>query len=268
MKWIDYRKSLGIGFYDSDKAEMLSNKIIVLLDEISNSGNEREEDICRKYFSDIGERIIIGPFYAWYEVKESIIKNKDISGLIGYTIALSNAARKLDENELSEYVFGELRKFLDDLKINYVIMDDEDGFFVFPKGASELDEGNVNIPFEWLKNYPLSRKAMENALKAYSNMEIPSQVADLFRKALETFGQEFFGKSSSLENLKTDFGKYLKEKGVPKELSSNFEITLQMYANYMNNYAKHHDKTERKFLEFIMYQTGNIIRFIISISQE
>ena len=66
----------------------------------------------------------------------------------------------------------------------------------------------------------------------------------------------------------TGTGKYLKEKGVPKELSSNFEITLQMYANYMNNYAKHHDKTERKFLEFIMYQTGNIIRFIISISQE
>lgn len=267
MRWIDYREALGVSFSDLDKAKMLLNKIIVLLDEIADSGEENEDSICRMYFCDVGEKIS-GSYYAWYEVKRSIERNIDISWLICRSIALSNAAGKLDAVELRDYVLNGLKTFLVDLKIDFEVMNDNDGYFIFPKGAYELDNGNVNIPFEWLKKYPLSRRAMENALRAYSNMEIPSQVADLFRKSLETFGQEFFGKSANLENLKTDFGQYLKERGVPKELASNFEGTLQMYTNFMNNYAKHHDKTERKFLEFIMYQTGNIIRFIISISQE
>ena len=57
---------------------------------------------------------------------------------------------------------------------------------------------------------------------------------------------------------------YKKEHGVPNELASNFETVLQMYTNYMNNFAKHHNKTEKRYLEFIMYHTGNIIRFMIS----
>jgi len=266
MKWIDYREALGIGFSDSKKTEMLTNKIFALFDELSDKrayGNI--DDICRKYFCEVGEKSFSG-YYTCHDVQRSIVMNSDICGLISYTIAFSNSAKKLEANKLGNYILKELKTYLRDLNIDYEIISDDDGCFIFPKGASELDEANVSAPFEWLRKYPLSRKAMENALKAYSNMETPSQVADLFRKSLETFAQEFFGKSASLENLKIDFGQYLKENGVPKELASNFECTLQMYTNYMNNYAKHHDKTERRFLEFIMYQTGNIIRFVISIS--
>lgn len=265
MRWIDYRESLGVSFSSTDKANMLSSKITVLFDEISDARIQNEEIVCRKYFCDIGETNS-GSYYAWYEVKRSIVKKKDVLGLISYTIAFSNAAKKERMGQLGEYVLSELEKFLDELKVDYEIIEDADGCFIFPKGAKELDEGNVNIPFEWLREYPLSRRAMENALKAYANMELPSQVADLFRKALETFAQEFFGKPSTLENLKTEFGKYLKDKGVPKELAGNFETVIQMYTNYMNSYAKHHDNTEREYLEFLMYQTGNIIRFVISLS--
>lgn len=265
MKWIEYREALGVSFSSIDKANMLSSKITALFDEISDARIQNEENVCRKYFCDIGETKS-GSYYAWYEVKRNIVKNKDVSGLISYTIAFSNAARKERMEQLGEYVLNELEVFLDELKLDHEIMRDDDGCFIFPKGAKELDEGNVNIPFEWLREYPLARKAMENALKSYANMELPSQVADLFRKALETFAQEFFGKPATLENLKLDFGKYLKGKGVPKELSGNFETVIQMYTNYMNNYAKHHDKTQREYLEFIMYQTGNIIRFVISLS--
>ncbi len=267
MRWIDYREALGVSFSDPDKANMLAAKIIALFDEISAAGHLNDDDVCRKYFSDVGER---NPeiYYTWHAVSYNIVKNKDIQGLISYTLAFCNAARKLQVEPLGSYALQELKSFLGDLRIDYEIIDDNDGCFIFPKGANELDEGNVSIPFEWLREYPLSRKAMENALRAYSNMELPSQVADLFRKSLETFAQEFFGKSANLENFKTDFGDYLKRKGVPKELANNFETTLQMYTNYMNSYAKHHDKTERRFLEFIMYQTGNIIRFIISLSDD
>ena len=35
----------------------------------------------------------------------------------------------------------------------------------------------------------------------------------------------------------------------------------------MNGYATHHDKTELNVLECLMYQTGNIIRLLITLKQ-
>jgi hypothetical protein len=267
MRWIDYREALGIGFSDIDKTKMLASKIDVMFDYIDAAGIQNEENVCRKYFSYVGERNP-GMYYILYQVQENILNNKDILGLISHTIAFSNAAKMVGMGQLGDYILKNLEVYLEDLKLDYEIIQDNDGCFIFPKGAKELDEANINIPFEWLREYPMARRSMENALRSYSNMESPSFVADQFRKALETFAQEFFGKTSSLENLKGVIGKFLKNQGVPKELAGNFETVLQMYTNYMNNYAKHHDKTEREYLEFIMYQTGNIIRFIISLSND
>jgi hypothetical protein len=33
----------------------------------------------------------------------------------------------------------------------------------------------------------------------------------------------------------------------------------------MNSYAKHHDKAGENALEYIMYETGNIIRLLINL---
>ena len=68
--------------------------------------------------------------------------------------------------------------------------------------------------------------------------------------------------------MKSEYGDYLKEKGVPSELSNNFEKLLDLYTKYINNYAKHHDKTSKNVLEYIMYQTGNLIRLLITLKQD
>ena len=98
--------------------------------------------------------------------------------------------------------------------------------------------------------------------------ETASDVADLFRKALETFFQEFFKSGSSLENLLSEYGTYLKDKGVPSKLSGDLKRITDSYAHFMNDYAKHHDKTSIDVLEYIMYQTGNIIRLVITLNQK
>lgn len=267
MKWIDYREALGVSFSDVDKARMLAGKIRILFVELSGLGPWHEENSSLRYFYVVGE---INPtaYYTWNAVEKSILAKKDISELISYTIAFSNALKIELMPKVGNFVLERLQNYLNELKLEYDIFNDEDGYFIFPKGAKELDEANVNIPFEWLRSYPASRNAMENALRAYSNKVAPSQVADLFRKALETFIQEFFNTNASLENTKSIVGLYFKNQNIPKELSNNFETTMQLYTNYMNNYAKHHDNTSERFLEFIMYQTGNIIRFILSLSQD
>ena len=71
---------------------------------------------------------------------------------------------------------------------------------------------------------------------------------------------------SGSENYIRKYGEYLNEKGVPKEISNELEKLLKMYTNYNNNYAKHEDKAEINVLEYIMYQTGNIIRLVITLS--
>lgn len=267
MKWIDYRKALKIGFDDADKAEMLSNKISVYLDrEQDHLEREYEKTICRDYFIEVCENG--GIYYRLYEVKESITNEKDdMARLISKAVAFVNVCKRYDHVGCGMNTEKALMQFLNELNIRYSTNEDKDGIFVFPEGASELDEGNVSIPFEWLKDYPLARAEMRKALESYQGRGDCSTTADLFRKTLETFGQEFFKTNKSLENMKSDFGSFMKEKDIPKELSSNFETLLQTYANYMNNYAKHRDGTAEKYLEFIMYHTGNIIRFMITLKK-
>ncbi len=127
----------------------------------------------------------------------------------------------------------------------------------------------MSQPLEWLSQYPSTRKLWIEALKLYADTKnSPTDIADKFRKSLEDFFQTYFGGSKTLENYKSDYGTKLKENGIPKEIVNNFETLLQAYTNFMNSYAKHHDKTERNILEYIMYQTGNIIRLLITLKKE
>ena len=72
---------------------------------------------------------------------------------------------------------------------------------------------------------------------------------------------------NGVHHFKSIYGNYLFKAGIPKEIASNFETLLQTYRNFMNGYAKHHDKTELNVLEYLMYQTGNIIRLLITLKQ-
>lgn len=265
MKWIDYREALGIGFNDTQKKEAFINRMALLFDCQKENLPDSFELICLHYFDTVCEYPSYG--YSFRSIEQSIKKEATLSGIISKIIAFAHAWKYDLSGKSNCIVEPFLLNTLDYLKIPYEIIEDEDGKFVFPKGAKELDEANVNATFEWLKDYPKARAAMSTALRAYSESTDYSNTADLFRKALETFSQEFFNKSSNLENLKSEYGKYMQQKGVPTKLSGNFETTLQMYTNYMNNYAKHQNRTEEKFLEFIMYQTGNIIRFVITLSK-
>lgn len=263
MKWIDYRDALGLGFSEEDKKSLLANKLSVLFKSFGSKWDYCQQDICAKYFLTVSEAPSSG-FY-WFEVEYSITRDNTTMGIVSKAVALINSCWSLNRKQEYNYFKKFLTLSLDELNIQYDIYEDQDGAFVFPKGAKELDQANVNVPFEWLKKYPVARQAMTLALESYSNKNDPSNTADLFRKALESFIQEFFKKQCTLENAKSLVGAFLNERGVPKELTGNFETTLQMYSNYINSYAKHHSKTSEQYLEFIMYQTGNIIRFIMSL---
>lgn len=275
MNWIDYRKSLGIGFDDDTKAEMLNNKIKIFLSGINDGINEvarKNPHISfdftfKKYFYTVGELPYRGNF-CMESVTRSITESKNISELVSKYVAFQNIALDyIEEPNFVDIIKKRLLTFLDELGIKYATIEDEDGLFIFHKGVPELDDALVSQPLAWLSEYPDSQKAWIKALKAYSEAtdDDASDVADKFRKALETFFHEFFETDKSLENLKSEYGTYLKGHGVPSEISNNFETLLLAYTNFMNSCAKHHDKTQLNVLEYIMYQTGNIIRLLITL---
>lgn len=82
---------------------------------------------------------------------------------------------------------------LDSSHIPYELYKDNGEYFIFPKDAEELDNALVSPILIWLEKYPKCHKAFMKAIKSYSKLtdENASDVADLFRKALETFLKNF-----------------------------------------------------------------------------
>lgn len=274
MKWIDYREKLGIGFNDSDKTKMFLSKIKNRLSSAfrlfcgDHNMCSKYKKVIFEYYVEIGESI---PLQAnLFHILENILLETSLCGIISKYVAFLNVIYQNERKEEFRVFLDFLKMSLDELRIDYDIISDTEGVFIFPKGAKELDDALVSEPLEWLTAYPKSHTAWVKALKDYSEQtdENASDIADKFRKALETFFQEFFKSEKSLENYKTNYGDYLKSKSIPAELSGNFQKLLESYTNYINGYAKHHDNTSRNVLEYMMYQTGNIMRLLITLKQE
>lgn len=274
MNFIDYRKKLGIGFENDKVKEMFFNRIIGFLENDSRIQNQMTEKEYFDFCFQIGNK----PYDNVYDksVWDSIItifkyNRQSIKEFLSYYIFYVNCQVDYESKEYTkEQLIEVICSCLELSNIPYDLIKEKQNYFIFPKGAEELDQALVSEVLIWLEDYPLSHKAFIKAIKEYSKMkdDNASDVADLFRKSLETFFQEFFNSSKTLENIKSEYGNYMKSKGVPKDLSNNFENLLQSYANFMNGYAKHHDKTNKNVLEYIMYQTGNIIRLVITLKDK
>lgn len=277
MDFIDYRKALGLSFQDKDKKALFIKRIGVFMQSAEYCPFEEQDEIEFSYM--IGENYLLadidileihlgndplGLQRAWLYLSK---RTEIFEDFLSCLVALINTygGKKSDK----KIILSSVKKALDDCHIAFELLEDDDGIFIFPKGAKELDNALVSEPLEWLKDYPPTHKAFVKALNAYSNVteDAASDVADLFRKALECFFQEFFVSDKSLENLKSEYGSFLSNKGVPGEIKNNFEKLLELYTKYNNNYAKHHDKTCLNVLEYIMYQTGCLIRLLITLKE-
>lgn len=276
MDWLDYREKLGIGFDDEEKKEFFYAILFNLFDTITAQSDGHMSigeyfTFCRSTGSRI-DTTLLRDYCSSERFRDSIriIKEKkhNLTEFLAYYIFFVNAFKDDEYYEFKGEDFKNvLCNSLEEAHILYELMYENDKYFIFPKGAKELDDALVSEPLEWLKGYPVAHKAFVKAYKAYSDVteDSASDVADLFRKALESFFQEFFASDKSLENLKSEYGTFLSDKGVPGEIKNNFEKLLEAYTKYNNNYAKHHDKAGINVLEYIMYQTGSLVRLLISL---
>ena len=111
----------------------------------------------------------------------------------------------------------------------------------------------------------MAQKTFIIALKQYSEGIYIRDVADNLRKALEAFLQEFLGNEKNLETNKNEICKYLGSQGVDAGISGLFQPLLNAYKNINDRIAKHNDAVDKKLLEFLLYQTGVLIRMVVVI---
>jgi hypothetical protein len=156
-----------------------------------------------------------------------------------------------------------VQKMLNDCNLPYEICENT----IIPKGVGEFDEALVCDVAQWLQQYPKAHKPYTTALQQYYNNHEPRDIADNLRKSLEDFLREFLGNKKNLENNIGQVGTFLKENNVNEEIREMFTTLISHYKRLNDKTAKHHDETNENCVEFLLYQTGVFIRFLLVIRQ-
>lgn len=280
MDFLDYRKKLGIGFCDEEKYRYFLARIHNILNMIAE-GYDFETVSPEEYaaFCDLtGTAIDYEALNNTYTCRERYKHclatldrhNRDLRDFLSYYIAFANSikAKKEDENAWTRGNFiAILTKALEESHIQFETLVDGEEHFIFPKGAIELDSALVSQPLEWLKDYPKSHKTYCTALRQYSDGIFIRDVADNLRKTLEGFLQEFLCNDKNLETNKNEICKYLGAQGIDAGISGLFQPLINAYKNINDRIAKHNDKVDKKMLEFLLYQTGVLIRMVLTVKQ-
>ena len=269
MKWVDYREKLGIGFDDSQKFKMLST---ILKNYVENVvGDNFDENSYLNYCQMIGEDY--WNFHQPYQhLRDSLDKSRSTQELVAKYIAFCNTYSAVHA-DYSYHATGKgqvleyLKESLEKLNIKYEVIEDQDGTFIFPLGAKELDAALVSEPLEWLNDYPNARKTYIMALQQYSKGLYIRDVADNLRKAFEEFLKEFLNNNNDLNKNKKEVEAYLKSQNAAPQLVTMLVSLISHYYLLNNEVAKHNDKIDEKYLEFLMYQTGVFIRMLVVVKK-
>ncbi len=265
MKWIDYRDKLGIGFSDSDKAKILANNVATFIKNSAFNSTYTTDD----YYSFC---LMTGTLYSTpYPETEDLYllfsgKKLSIPQIISYYVAFVNTQNNATKSH-KKTLIKILGEFLKSLNFQYELFNDKDGYFLFPRGAAELDDALISQPLEWLKQYPKFYKTYCITLRQYSEGIYIRDVADNLRKTFEAFLQEFLSNNKNLETNKNEICKYLGTQGVDAGISGLFQPLITAYKNINDRIAKHNDQVDKKLLEFLVYQTGVLIRMVLVVRQ-
>jgi len=274
MDYIDYREKLGIGFNDDEHAQFAITCIMNRLERLENFFPEEEYfEFCNITGTPFQHNNLEEHYHDFYEIIDDF--EYELDEFVFHFIAFINCRKSQiydngrDIANREDYI-SILKEEFHRAHLAYNLYEDKDGVFLFPKGVELFDDELVSKPLTWLSRYPKAEKAWTAALKRYQSKDCDnaSEIADLFRKALEELFREFFKSEKSLINLKSNYGQYLKNHGIPPEIVKNLEALLQQYDYFNNNHAKHTSETDYNVLEYIMYQTGMIMRLLITLTDE
>lgn len=261
MKYIDILKNLNIKLTDDKKFQMLKVKILDEFNYINDREKYNDEYSCPKFFHDIG---VSNDGNYIIDIGDFISNETDFLTYLSYI----NLFIQILYEENQKYALTVLDRFknkFDECNISYII--DKNNFLILPNEASELNENMID-GLCMLSNYPEVRKYGINCIAKYKtiNENNINDFLDSLRKLLEIFFQKFFQNNKSLDDNNKKLKQYLMNNNISKILTTFNHTMIDLYDKYNNKEVKHNIKGDLIAAEYIMYETFNVIRFVLQIS--
>lgn len=275
MEWIDYRVKLGLGFNDVEKYRYFQVRTWNALNSFLNTRDgivsiDAYIDFCTTAGIEIDFSLFKdGSAARRYQFCLNVLDRHTslMNDFLAYYVAFMNSVEVEGMPLTREILRNILLNALDATRLPYELLVEDGKYFIFPQGVKEFDDALVSDPLMWLSGYPKSEKTYITALKQYSEGIYIRDVADNLRKSLETFLQEFLKNDKNLEKNKSEIIKYLNTQDVDPGVSGLFTPLINTYKNINDRIAKHNDNVDKKLLEFLLYQTGILIRMVLVVHQ-
>ena len=170
MDWLDYREKLKIGFSDQEKLKFFYNKIFNLLDSSEDEaamffGKNAYFKFCNTTGTTMGAT---SRYHGEYGLAVDALRGHtgSLNDFLSFYMAFANS---FPNDKYStwrcEHFYNMIQNMLVQSHIPYEIIMDDDGAFIFPKGAEEMDAALVSQPLSWLSAYPKAHTAFVKALK-------------------------------------------------------------------------------------------------------
>ena len=157
MKTKHYKKLLGFVFFDNQKQSAFINRMQLFFQKSSNIdySYKNERDFCyklgipclldNKSVLDFDLDEPSGLARVWQYLMQY---RSDFREFLFATVLFINTF--CGEKTQKNLILYALKQALEDSEIDYDLIKDADGYFFFPKGAKELDDGLVSHPLRWV----------------------------------------------------------------------------------------------------------------------
>ena len=287
----DFNKRWNISSPDSDETDFkeFRQRIINVFESIEiNKRRNRYVTYTLKGIDNIITKESALDFRQYYSIPEKSIV---IGGGIGIDIVTIIDRLKTEENkkefyklievilnflniedgiattgeETKKLIIKEVEKAFKLSKLDVTFSQSNDKVIIYPQGEKRLDEELVNKTLSFLDDK--SKKHFEEALKFYQDKD-PVKSAESLRRSLEEFLRYKLENQKGLKNNIEALQKVLKNNSDSTLRNIIFQV-FNYLDQYFNENSKHKDGniTEPEN-EFIIYQSGLIMRYINKLGME
>ncbi|HHV6942849.1 TPA: hypothetical protein ACUMY7_001502, partial [Haemophilus influenzae] len=128
--------------------------------------------------------------------------------------------------------------------------------YLAPQEIAEQILEMVNQVRNWLDDYPEAKVHYESALEKKNCNIYGRNLLDDLRSSLESLVKDILQSRKSLENLKSELGKFLDEININVEVKNFYMATVfNFFTKYQNENVKHYINFKDIEIDFIFNQT-------------
>lgn len=164
----------------------------------------------------------------------------------------------------------DLEKFSNNEQVNELkVILTRDYYHLAPQEIAEQILETVNQVKNWLDGYPEAKKYYEDALEKMSCKIYKRNLLDDLRCSLEALVKDILQSKSSVENLKSDLGKFLDKSNINVQVKNLYISTVfDFFTKYQNENVKHNSNFKEIEIDFIFNQTTVIMQFLIALHKK